>query len=130
MQAITIHDKEDHGVLALDLIDIIRVISTYIENYEWCISNVWCITKNGEEVPEFSEPTGIPQLTKFAEDCIQIIDGEFIGIDKYTKVKSVVIVAADSTYWVVLSDHEYILQQIDRAFIDVRGSDEWSANYA
>ena len=133
MQAVTIHDMsatETRGrILAVDLIDVLRAIEPLAQASEWQASSVWCITQGDNQEPDFADRLEWRQLVAFAEECHQVIDGEFRAFQPNSKSPWLAIVADDSTYYVVLSDDDRVIRAIRNRFNDVRTSDEWSANF-
>ena len=132
MQAVTIHDlrTSDQGgrFLAFDLIDVLRAIEPLVDGSLWEASRVWCIRQEEEE-PFFEDRLDWSQLTAFAEDCSQVIDGEFRAFRPDCSEPWLAIVADDSTYYVVLTDEHRAMQAIRERFDDVRDSDEWATNF-
>ncbi|MEN7344153.1 MAG: hypothetical protein AAAFM81_14475 [Pseudomonadota bacterium] len=133
MHAVTIHDlrTSDQGgsFLAFDLIDVLRAIESLVDGALWEVSKVWCI-RRGDEEPVFENRLDWSQLTAFAEDCSQVIDGEFRAFRSDGAEPWLAIVADDSTYYVVLTDDYQAMQAIRDCFNDVRDSDEWAANFS
>jgi len=133
MQAVTIHDMRtsDTGSqsLAVDLIDVLRTIEPLVAGSEWQASNIWCITRGETEEPVFEDRLDWPRLIAFAEECYQVIDGEFRAFRSNSDSPWLAIIADDSTYYVVLCDNYQVIQAVRDRFSDVRDSDEWSANF-
>lgn len=132
MQAVTIHDlrTSDQGssFLAFDLIDVLRAIEPLVDGSLWRVSKVWCI-RQGEEEPVFEDRLGWLQLTAFAEDCSQVIDGEFRAFRPDGADPWLAIVADDSTCFAVLTDENRVMEALRKRFADVRDSDEWAVSF-
>ena len=133
MQAVTIHDMRasDSGgqFLAVDLIDLLRTIEPLVTGSKWQASDIWCITRGDTEDSVFEDRLDWPQLIAFAEECYQVIDGKFCAFRQDSESLWLAIVAEDSTYFVVLSDDNEVIQAVRERFNDVRDSDSWSANF-
>jgi hypothetical protein len=132
MHAITIHDIRN-GLLAFDLLDILKLYEADIYASSWKCRNVWCIHKDGRELHLFSEkPKALTgkEMLQFATEVQQTIDGEFIGTREGESRPWLVVVAEDSTYYVVLVRNLQHLELVKSRFNDVRDSPLWGEQYA
>lgn len=133
MQAVTIHDMRtsDSGsqFLAVDLIDVLRTIEPLAAESQWQASGIWCITRGNTEEPVFEDRLDWSKLIAFAEECYQVIDGEFRAFQPDSGSSWLAIVADDSTYYVVLCDDNQVIKAIRERFNDVRDSDNWAENF-
>lgn len=132
MEALTIHDVCDHG-LAFDLIDLLRLYESEVLALSWICRGVWCLGDGATEFEQVSE-SGIvldgEDLFRLASHVYQVIDGEFVGMARNRSEPRLVVVAEDSTYYVVMSPDSELLARIRKRFSDVRTSPEWAAQFA
>jgi hypothetical protein len=136
MQAVTIHDmqeREGFRWLAVDLIHVLKVFEREVLASSWQCRRFWCIPKFGDETRDDStegKRMGGSELLQWAAGWQQVIDGEFIGTREGESSPWLVIVAEDSTYYVVLSRESSYLDRVREHFKDVRPSPEWTEQYA
>jgi hypothetical protein len=136
MNAVTIHDMQERGGfrwLAVDLIHVLKVFEPEVLASSWRCRRFWCIPKFGDEACDDSaagkQMTG-PELLQWASGWQQVIDGEFIGTRECESSPWLVIVAEDSTYYVVVSRESSFLNRVREHFRDVRPCPEWAEHYA
>lgn len=136
MEAVTIHDMRLLGggqFLAVDLIDVLRLFEPEVHALSWKCAGVWCTSENADEFNRASE-AGVPldgkELLRLASGAHQVIDGEFVGTPRGGTVPRLVIVAEDSTYYLVASPEPEFLDRVRRHFSDVRASPEWAEQHA
>lgn len=136
MHAITIHDMQEHEGfrwLAVDLIHILRLFEPEVTASLWQCRRFWCIPPTGDEVRDDSEEgkrMAGTELLVWAAGWQQVIDGEFIGTREGDGLPWLVVLAEDSTYYVVLARESSSLDRVRQHFRDVRQSPEWAEQYA
>jgi hypothetical protein len=135
MYAVTIHDmheKEAGRWLAFDLIHILKLFEHEALASSWQCRHFWCIPKTGDQVLDESEKgkrmTG-PELLQWAAGWQQVIDGEFSATREGEASPWLVIIAEDSTYYVVLARESSFLDRVRERFKDVRPSPQWADQY-
>lgn len=133
MEAVTIHDLRPLGsgqVLAVDLIDLLRLFEPEVLALTWTIGgDLWCLGDGAtefEQVGESGAALGGGELLRLASGVYQVIDGEFVGTPPGDARPRLVLVAVDSTYYVVASPDPELLERVRERFSDVRASLEWA----
>jgi hypothetical protein len=116
VESLTIHDMRPLGsgrVLAVDLIDLLRLFEPEVRALSWtCGGDLWCLgdgTAEFERVSESGAPLDGGELLRLASGVYQVIDGEFVGTPPGGTRPRLVIVAEDSTYYVVASPEPELL---------------------
>lgn len=133
MTAIRVYDLKD-SVLALDLIDLLRLLAPRSLEVRWVVSTVksaqpgheWfeATGEGGELLERLAQEDG--QLSGFdlaalAERTRQVIWGEFVGSDPAQSDKPwVTIRAVDSTFYEIDSDDKTVLNKISSTYKDLR----------
>jgi len=136
MEAVTIHDMRPLGtgqVLAADLIELLRLFEPEVRALFWVCRDVWCLGDRADEFRRASEAGRMlegSELLRLASGVYQVIDGEFIGTAPNGSRPQLVIVAEDSTYYVLASSDPEVLDRVRLRFSDVRVSPEWAEEYA
>ena len=136
MHAVTIHDvREINGgrLLAFDLLDILKLYELEVGTSSWEYRNVWCIGRDGNELSLGTETANTltgTEILRFASEVQQTIDGEFVGTRKGESRPWLIVVAEDSTYYVVVVRNAQLLERVKKRFTDVRISPEWAKQYA
>jgi diaminopimelate decarboxylase len=132
VQAVTIHDLRD-GVLAFDLIDILRVLGPDAESSSWRGKNVDCTGDLADEMHGFSDSdvalTGAAML-RLAGGVLQIIDGDFEAYRAGETRPWLVIRAIDSSEYAVITEDQELLGRVRERFRDVRDSPDDAAYVA
>jgi len=137
MYAVTIHDthKEEgwQGILAVDLNDILRLYEGEVLASCWQCRDFWCIPPHGNECRDDSE-AGLTMsgaaFLQWAGRWQQVIDGEFVGTREGHAEPCLIVLARDSSYYVVLAAVPELLAPVRAHFKDIRDSDYWSARYS
>jgi hypothetical protein len=127
--AVTIHDTRDR-VLAVDLVDILRLAGSNAQSSSWRCRNVECIGDLAEELHRASENGSVltgPELIRVAGGVEQIIDGHFEAYRLGESVPWLVVRAIDSSEYVVITQEERWLARIRERFRDVRDSPDDTA---
>jgi hypothetical protein len=124
MHGVTIRDSSPDGrFLAVDLIDILRVLGTAAHNSDWLISNVECVGEAAaEELHRLADASArIPgrTLVALAADVTQVIEGVFAGYRSDEEHPWIVICAVDSTAFDVRSAEADVLECIRQRFRQV-----------
>jgi hypothetical protein len=136
MEAVTIHDMRHLGggrVLAVDLIDLLRLFESEVRTLCWACRDVWCMGDGAKELHQAAETgAGLDgrDLLRLAAGVFQVIDGEFVGIPPGGTRPRLVVVAEDSSYYVVATSERSFLDLVRQRFSDVRPSPEWAEQYA
>lgn len=136
MTTLRVYDLNQH-VLALDLRDLLRLLAPRSLEGRWVVSTV----KSSMSGDEWFEATGEggEQLERLAQDdvqlsgfdlaalaekTLQVIWGEFVGLEPTRSDKRwVTIRAVDSTFYEIDSDDEAVLNKISSTYKDVRTAD-------
>ena len=136
MEAVTIHDLRalgDGRVLAVDLIDRLCLFEPEVRTLHWACRDVWCLGDGADEFHRAAE-TGVAldggELLRLASSVYQVIDGEFVGTLPNGIWARLVVVAVDSTYYVVASSAPELLDRVRQRFSQVRASPEWAEQFA
>src|SRR5262249_51108103 len=113
MRGIIVSDIQG-GVLALDLVDILRLLGPGGLQSNWTIRRGVEATGDAADrleklSDENSRVTGI-DLMEMASHIIQVIDGTFEGYRKDAVTPWIIIRAVDSTSYDILSDDEEVLK--------------------
>jgi hypothetical protein len=70
------------------------------------------------------------EMLQWTAEWQQVIDGEFIGTRDGESSPWLVVVAEDSSYYVVLARESSTLDRVKERFREVRPSPEWAEQYA
>lgn len=122
MPGVTITDRKDGNVLAVDLVDILHQIGSLAEESEWEISEVECLGTAADKLHQLADTNvRIPGdiLLQLAANLIQVIDGVFIGYRNRESQPWIVIEAVDSSAYDVESEDEAVLEQMRQHFKQV-----------
>ncbi len=136
MDAVTVHDMRPLGsgqALAVDLIDLLRLFETEVRALSWACRDVWCLGDRADEFYRAAQAGATldgDALLRLASGVYQVIDGEFIGTASNDSRPRLVVVAEDSTYYIVASAEPELLERVRQRFSDVRASPEWAEHYA
>src|SRR6266511_531324 len=117
MRGITITDSApDSGLLAVDLIDVLRVLGSAAVDAEWEISGVESVGgAAAEKLHRLSDArTRVPghTLLSLATAVAQVIDGVFAGYRDDETRPWIIIRAVDSAAFDVQSDDESVLARV------------------
>lgn len=126
MIALSIHDLAQ-GVLAFDLIDLLRLAEPKVMRSTWKGSVVEAIGECSDELEEIfrsGEKLSGDALLRLAEKVDQVIDGDFQGALPDEDLPWLTIRAMDSSYYVVITADKDLCGLIKRRFRDVRDSPE------
>ena len=124
MKALRIADMKPEGnYLAFDLQHILDALGERAVHSEWRVRDVWATGDDSAAALESfdgSQTVSGQRLRALAEDVVQVIDGVFTGYDSgSTHQPWVVIEADDSSYYVVRSAEERVLDAIRSSFKEV-----------
>jgi hypothetical protein len=142
IQVLSIHDAKDMQ-LAVDLKDILRVLTGYLTRWTWCITSLDC--QGGEcdavcQAVENASPgswMSSEDLVKFAGGVHQVIEGTFIALPKNIDRESIepadldlgefpshraefAVVVVDGSWFDVFTKDPEIADLLRRSFEDVR----------
>lgn len=133
MTTLRVYDLNQH-VLALDLRDLLRLLAPSSLQGRWVVSTVkssisgheWfeATGEGGEQLERLAQDdvqlSGF-DLAALAEKTLQVIWGEFVGLEPTRSDKRWVIIrAVDSTFYEIDSDDEAVLNKISSTYKDVR----------
>src|SRR4051812_33080297 len=107
-QAVTIHDIRD-GVLAFDLIDILRLAEPDAGSSGWRCRNVECTGDLAEELHRVSEAdlaVSGGEMLRLASGVRQVIDGDFEAYRPNDTRPWLVVRAIDSSEYAVITQDE------------------------
>jgi hypothetical protein len=124
MRGVTITDrKRNEAVLAIDLIDILRLLGPQAEESEWEIGDLECVgAPAAEELQQRAESAvRLPgrTLLRLAAGVPQVIDGVFSGYRRGENDPWVRVRAVDSSAYDVESDDEAVLTRMKQCFREV-----------
>jgi diaminopimelate decarboxylase len=122
--AVTIYDIRD-GVLAFDLIDILRIVGPDAKSSSWRCRNVDCSGDLAEELHRVSDAESAvsgAEMLRLASGVLQIIDGDFEAYRADEKRPWLVVRAIDSTLYAVITQDGGLLARVRERFRDVRDS--------
>jgi hypothetical protein len=130
MEAVTIHDLRPSGgvrILAVDLIDILRLCEPEVAASSWRLHAVECFGDLAGDLERLAESDAMisgQELLRLASGVHQIIWGDFeayqAGEDRFW----LVVRAIDSTVYVVITEDQQLLERVRARFQDVRSSPE------
>jgi hypothetical protein len=119
MRGIIISDLQD-GVLAFDLVDILRLLGPEGLQSNWIVRRgVEAIGDAADRLEKLSEENGRiagTDLMEVASHIIQVIDGTFEGYRKGAVTPWIIIRAVDSTSYDILSDDEEVLKAVKNRY--------------
>jgi len=137
MYAVTIHDTHQEegwqGILSVDLSNILRLYEGDVLACSWQCRDYWCIPPSGDECRDDSQLGQRMSGAEFMEwtgRWQQVIDGEFVGTQEGDSRPWLIILARDSSYYVVVAAQPDRLAPVKAHYRDVRDSDHWSARYS
>lgn len=122
MNAVRIDDTApDRNVLDVDLRDVLEVLGPRAAASTWRAPDVWAIGYPADPFEALSEDAPIPgaELKRLADAARQVVDGVFTGYDPGADQPWIIVEAVDSTFYVVRSGDEAVLDAIRHAFRDV-----------
>jgi hypothetical protein len=128
MEAVSIHDMrslEKGRALDVHLIDILRLRESEVIESTWRIENIECLgilSSELEQLCESGEGVGGAELMRLAAGVYQIIWGDFRAFKPSEKRPWLVVRAVDSSFYVVITSDEKMLQKLRLRYIDVRPS--------
>jgi hypothetical protein len=125
MKAVCIRDRRD-GYLDFDVRDLLAALGPRVRESTWRVKCVEATGKAWSELAAFTGDESVPgaHLERLAADTFQTIDGLFIGFDPGAAEPWVVIEAVDTSYYVVHSADEALLDVIRARFRDVSPHDD------
>ncbi|MDQ2950375.1 MAG: hypothetical protein M3Y27_31290 [Acidobacteriota bacterium] len=136
MHAISIHDRHEEGNfrwLAVDLIDILRLYEPEAAASSWQCRNFWCVPETCDPVRDDSDSgkhLSDPEMLRWAEGWQQVIDGEFVATREGESEPWLIILARDSSFYVVLAREDSTLEPVRKHFKDVQLAPYWAKQYA
>ena len=123
MRGVTITDRRDDNVLAVDLQDILGLLDTCPETTEWEISALECVGTTTDTLYSLAESkTRVPDPTLrqlAGTGATQIIEGIFTGYRTGQAEPWIIIRAVDSAAYDVLSKDDNVLAQVREHFKEV-----------
>jgi hypothetical protein len=123
-QAVTIRDIDERGILAVDLIHVLRLAGTRASASRWRCSWVECVGPGADGLHAVSDGRVVTgaELIALVEHVDQVIDGEFVATDDGDAGPWLVVRAVDSTEYAVITDDDDLLLRIRATWRDVRES--------
>lgn len=122
MRGVIITDATEDNFLAVNLLDILRLIEPLVLNSQWKISGLECFGSAADSLHEIADNkvkvTG-KQLLDLAANITQVIDGVFVGYYQNTYNPWVIIRAVDSFAYQVQSEDFDLLVRISKHFKNV-----------
>jgi diaminopimelate decarboxylase len=122
MRGVTITDRNDEGTLAVDLIDILKVLGPEVDNAVWELSNVESVGNSADQMHKLSDDRGRISgkvLRNLADNLQQVIDGVFKAYRTDGGPSWVTIRAVDSSAYDVESEDEDVISRIRNSFTNV-----------
>ncbi|MDQ6949651.1 MAG: hypothetical protein M3256_26230 [Actinomycetota bacterium] len=112
------------GWLDFDLREVMDAVGPH-EDLSWHLSGGWIVFRDDDpsqqlvrlaQGAESDSGVGLtwPDMRQLSEECLQIIDGRFVGRRDGHPVLS--IAAVDSSYWIVWTAEERVADLLRRAF--------------
>jgi hypothetical protein len=126
---VTIHDVRD-GVLAADLIDILRLAGTDAESSSWRCRNVDCTGDLAGELHRAADAGSVldgREMLRLAGGISQVIDGDFEAYRPGDTRPWLVVRAIDSSEYVVITADERLIARVRERFRDVPDSPDDAA---
>jgi hypothetical protein len=130
MEAVTIHDLRSLGggrVLAVDLIDLLRLCEPDALASSWRISYVDCMGDLAGEFMRSGDTNATvsgPELLRLATGVYQVIWGDFEAYRSGEERFWLVVRAIDASLYVVITEDKMLLGRVRSRFTDVRPSPE------
>ena len=135
VEAVTIHDTRVLGgsrVLAVDLIDILRLCEQDVLASAWRLSYVDCFGALAGEFMRLSAENAIisgSELIRLAAGVQQVVWGDFEGFRCCDGRCWLVVRAIDASLYVVVTADPSVLKQVQSRFSDVRPSPDDAAEW-
>jgi hypothetical protein len=135
LEAVTIHDMRPLGdgqVMAVHLIDILRLWEPEILASSWRVSCVDCLGDLADEFVRLGDANGTissPELLRLASGVCQVIEGDFEAYRPHEEQPWLVVRAIDSTLYVVITEDAQLLDRVRSRFSDVRPAPEEAEPY-
>jgi hypothetical protein len=124
VKAISIRDSNPEGILAFDLIHILRLAGSDALVSTWRCANVECVGPAAEKLHSASDGCALSgtELVAIADQVDQVTDGDFFAHRDPASSPWLVIRAIDSSEYVVITRDDELVFRIREAFHDVRDS--------
>jgi hypothetical protein len=126
MEAVTIHDLSANGVLAVHLIDILRLCEPEAVRSLWRVNNniecLGALMAEFEQASDTKTAIGGTELLRLAGGVYQIIWGDFEARLEGEVAPWRVVRAIDSTFYVVITSDVALLERVKERYKDVRPS--------
>ena len=123
MRGITITDHNDGNVLTVDLVDILHVLGSCIEDTEWEIAAVEAVgTTAADKLQRLGDSKArVPgrTLLELAATVTQVIDGQFVGYRPGQDPPWIILRAIDSSAYDVQSEDEDVISRMREHFKSV-----------
>ena len=126
LQAVGIWDQGERGILAVDLVHIVRLAGPRALASRWWCSSVECVGPGADGLHAVSDGPAIggAELLELAEKVDQVVEGEFVATNGAVGDPWLVVRAIDSTEYVVVTDDHELVLRIRATYRDVRESPE------
>lgn len=123
MRGISVLDRDERGVVTVNLRDLLHLAGAKAEESEWELRNLECIgDPEADECHRLSnsnEKISGNHLIRLASGLAQVIDGEFLAFQQGESEPWLIIRAVDSSAYDVESEDEALLNMISKRFKDV-----------
>ena len=130
MESVTIHDLAK-GVLAVHLIDILRLCEPKARQSSWHVDGVDSLGLLSDVFNRIGDDKAVvegDELLRLAAGVYQIIDGNFAARLPCDDTLWLSISAIDSSYYAIATDDKALLARIRARYSDVRfDGGSWSA---
>ena len=113
MYGIEIADRRDGSFLAVDLVDILKILGSLAEESEWEISEVECLGAVADKLHQLADAkvrVSGQILLQLAANLTQVIEGVFAGYRNGESEPWIVIEAVDSSAYDVESSEISVLE--------------------
>ena len=110
-----------HGGLDFDLAKILTALGRAAGKSRWSCRDLNYVSKDDKDVPVLDRASSVGQqvsgreLIESVDQVLQVIDGQFTGVDEEGDAW-VVIRAVDSSWWEVWSDNQWVHDAIRAHF--------------
>jgi hypothetical protein len=133
MRGIKIRDMVESGqYLAVDLRHVLDALGERAIRSSWKACGVWATGKKAgvaaklEKLADGKTLTTGMELSRIANNLVQVIDGEFQAFESGNTVPWVVIRAVDSSCYEIFSSENDVLDKVRNSFCEVSDCDAYS----
>ncbi|MBD2778848.1 hypothetical protein [Iningainema tapete] len=119
MRGVIITDETEDNLLAVNLLDILRLLEPLALNSEWDISGLECFGSSADQLHQLADAkvrVAGRILLELAASLTQIIDGVFSGYLSGTLKPWIIVRAVDGFAYDVRTENEDVLIRIRQNF--------------